>query len=387
MTTINTQLAQEAEVYVRNLIERNAPVELVYHDFGHTANVVRYAEIIGKASNLSENEMDLLKISALFHDIGYINSFEKHEDESVKIATEYLQKKGVDEKHIDIVAGCIQATKLPQSPKTPLECIMCDADFMHFAEDDFSEQSAMLRQEINNIEKGKLSKKLFDIEALKIFNKHSYHTSYGREVLQPRKEIRYQKIIDRMLKRERRKSMLFSETSNYSRGVETMFRTTSRTQINLNSIADNKSTILISINAIIISVIITFLASNSLELKNIIIPIAICLTSALTTIILAILATRPHLRFGRFTMQEVHENKVDLLFFGNFYNMDFIEYKNAVEIMINDNNTLYGSMIKNQHELGKILAKKFKLLKLAYNVFMVGFTATVISFLTIFLMA
>lgn len=66
--------------------------------------------------------------------------------------------------------------------------------------------------------------------------------------------------------------------------------------------------------------------------------------------------------------------------------MDFIEYKDAVEGMISDNNNLYGSMIKNQHELGKILAKKFRLLKIAYNVFMFGFIATVISLFIVFIM-
>ncbi|MBC35771.1 MAG: hypothetical protein CL663_07010 [Bacteroidetes bacterium] len=387
MTKINDKIFAEAEVFVKEFLEGNAPDELLFHNFTHTQNVLKYAETIGQESKLNDHDLNVVRIAALFHDVGYINSFEQHENEGVKIVEDYLKARDIDQNDIDKVQACILATKLPQSPKSLLEKVICDADFMHLAAEDYTEQMEMLRLEINSIEKGKLSKKLFDIESLKMFNKHYYHTEYGQTVLQPLKEIRYQKIIDKMLARERRKSMLLPEAANYSRGVETMFRTTSRTQINLNSIADNKSTILISINAIIISVIITFLASNSLEMKNIIIPITICLASALSTIILAILATRPQLRWGRFTMDEVYDNKIDLLFFGNFYNMKFEEYKNAIEAMLSDNNTIYGSMIKNQHELGKILAKKFKLLKMAYNVFMVGFSATVVSFLIIFVMA
>lgn len=223
MIEINTQLTLEAEAFVRDLIEKEAPPELHYHDFGHTANVVRYAGIIGKASKLSDEEMHLIKIAALFHDIGYINSFERHEEESAKIATNYMNDKGFSQDNINIVMGCILSTKLEESPNTLIEKVLCDADFMHFAEDDYSEQSEMLRIEFNSVEKGKLSKKLFDIESLKIFNKHSYHTEYGQTVLQARKEIRYQKIIDKMLKRERRKNKLLPEGTNYSRGVETMF--------------------------------------------------------------------------------------------------------------------------------------------------------------------
>lgn len=190
-----------------------------------------------------------------------------------------------------------------------------------------------------------------------------------------------------MKRREARKSkkgiLLNGEKKlvNYSRGVETIFRLTARNQINLNSIADNKSNILISVNAIIISIIITMLISNFNSLSGNLYPIVILLVVCLVTIILAILSTRPNVKWGHFTKEDLKQKKVDLIFFGNFINMEYDDYLEAVLDMMETDEQLYSTMIKNQYSLGKILAKKFKLVKIAYNVFMIGISVTVVSFL------
>jgi hypothetical protein len=43
---------------------------------------------------------------------------------------------------------------------------------------------------------------------------------------------------------------------------------------------------------------------------------------------------------------------------------------------------LYGALIKDIHQLGVVLGRKYKLLRLAYGVFMIGIVASVIAFTT-----
>ena len=164
-----------------------------------------------------------------------------------------------------------------------------------------------------------------------------------------------------------------------------MFKLTARNQINLSSIADNKSNILISLNGIIISLGIASLVSKFKEEPAIIIPTVIFILFSLITIILSILSTRPNISKGRFSREDVKQNKINLLFFGSFYNMQLDEYEWAVKEMINDDSNLYSTMTKDQYFLGKVLAKKYKLLRWAYNVFMVGIVISVIAFLLVFL--
>jgi len=183
------------------------------------------------------------------------------------------------------------------------------------------------------------------------------------------------------LKKEQKKK----KSKGYSRGVESMFRLTARNQINLSAIADNKSNILISVNAIMMSITMTVLVTRFEEVPNIILPTLIFLISCLITIIFAILSTRPNISHGTFNKEDIVNNKVNLLFFGNFYNMKIDEYEWAIEELMRNDKNLYATMIKDQFALGEVLAKKYKLLRKAYNVFMVGIIVSVIAFVLAFI--
>jgi len=193
-----------------------------------------------------------------------------------------------------------------------------------------------------------------------------------------------------MLEQEKEKKILETKTKKakpkgLSRGVESMFRNTARMQINLSSIADNKSNILISVNAIIMSISMTVMVTRFDEMPNIIIPTLTFLLFCLVTIVFAILSTRPNISSGTFNKEDIKQNKVNLLFFGNFYNMELDDYEWAIgELMKNDDN-LYSTMIKDQFFLGKVLAKKYKLLRIAYNVFMFGIIISVFAFVFAFI--
>jgi len=113
----------------------------------------------------------------------------------------------------------------------------------------------------------------------------------------------------------------------------------------------------------------------------IVVPTTILLLSSLLTIIIAILATRPEISSGKFTKQDIENKKVNILFFGNFYNMSLEDYEWAVLEMMKDYERLYGNLIKDQYFLGKVLAKKYKRIRNAYTVFMFGMILSVLAFI------
>ena len=163
-----------------------------------------------------------------------------------------------------------------------------------------------------------------------------------------------------------------------------MFRTTYRTHINLSSIADNKANILLSINAIIVSIVLTDLIGKLEDYKFVLIPGAALLLVCMVTIVFAILATRPKVSSGIFTREDILEKKTNLLFFGNFFRMDLVDFQWGIKQMMNDAEYLYGSMSKDIYFLGKVLAKKFLLLRIAYNVFMYGMIVVISIFIITF---
>lgn len=400
MNTNYDFLLKKTEEYVTGLLVRCVPNYLKFHNIDHTREVVDAAKIIGQETGLTDEEMLVVLLAAWFHDSGFIVRYEGHEDESKRLAKEFLEKQQVKTEIINRVLNCIEATKMPQSPESLEAKVLCDADLFHLSQEYFFDRTYFILEERNNRQPAaETSEFEYLEETLMFFKMHVYQTTYAQEVLEAGKK-KNQKKLKKKIKKQKEKHNKKEEKLNQkieklqnkihdfkspARGIETMFRVTARNQINLSSIADNKANIMISINAIIISVVVTGLATQIGENKYLIVPFLVLILVCLVTLISAILATRPNLSMGKFTEEEVDEKRVNLLFFGNFYNMDLGDYTAAVKKMMKDYDYLYESLIKDQFFLGKALGKKYKLLKTTYNIFMFGLILTVISFAVAFI--
>ena len=381
MNKINADLVQEAGNFVTKLFAEKLPDSEEYHSIDHARYVADSAGFIGKKSGMSEDEINVVKLGAWFHDTGFIISPENNEKHSAKIAGDFLTSNGIDDTIIAQVKNSILATCIPQQPTDLVSRVLCDADLRHLSEDNYFERIEKMRKEWVNHSGEKIGKRKFHTMSIKFFQRHEYHTDFAKKELQPKKDKNLQLLQKEIFMLEQKKV----KPKSYSRGVESMFRITGRTQINLSAIADNKSNILISVNAIILSISITVLVTRFEDTPNIIMPTLIFLVFCLITIVFAILSTRPHISSGTFNKEEIKKNKVNLLFFGNFYNMELDDYEWAIgELMKNDEN-LYSIMIKDQYSLGKVLAKKYKLLRIAYNVFMFGIIISVLTFVFAFI--
>ena len=392
MTKINADIVNEAGNYVTNFLEDKLPNSITFHTIDHAKDVVESAEYIGRNCGLNDEELNIVKVCAWFHDAGYIIQPENHEEESARIATDFLTSNGVNENSISQVKKSILSTKMQQQPNDQISKVLCDADLSHLASDNYLERIEKMRQEWINLSDEKFGKRKFHSISVKLFKRHTYHTDFAKKELQPNKDRNLQLLLKEIYMIEQKKEDKLLDTKakkekpkGYSRGVESMFRLTARNQISLSSIADNKSNILISVNSIILSVALTVLVSRFDETPAIILPTILFLLFCMITIIFAILSTRPNISSGTFSKEDIKQNKVNLLFFGNFYNMELDDYEWAIgELMKNDTN-LYGTMIKDQYYLGKVLAKKYKLLRIAYNVFMFGIIISVLAFVFAFI--
>ena len=382
---INTSLLKESEQFVTNLLLTKTPSHLVYHNLEHTREVVKNAELIATRENFSDDEKNILKTAAWFHDTGYIKTYVGHENESVAIATGFLREKQVDPDIIELIASSIMATTFTRQPENIIEEALCDADFMHLGRENYPEYAAKLREELNTSGVRIVKKRDFEKESVEMFLNHTFYTGYGHNELAGIKEKNLENLKASIKERQQKKKKKATGKNTYSRGVDSMLTLTARNQINLSSIADNKSNILISLNGIIISLGLAGLVSKFKLEPAIILPTVIFIVFSLSTIVLAILSTRPNISAGKFTREDIKQKKVNLLFFGNFYNMQLQEYEWAIREMIDDDQYLYSTMTKDQYYLGKVLAKKYRLLRWAYNVFMVGLVVSVTAFLLVFL--
>jgi predicted metal-dependent HD superfamily phosphohydrolase len=370
------------------------PSRFFYHTLAHTREVVEAAEAIGRRSGLDKKDLETVLLAAWFHDAGFPAAPGDHHEHSVGIASAFLTEQGLSPRRIDKVAACIRATKVPQSPQTLPERVLCDADLAHLGSKTYFQKAELLRAELAGLGGTPVA----DGEWLELnkalLQNHVFFTEYARKALSPgqaknlRKLEKQTQLPPGEAKRvrqlegevERLTRKLEEEKHKFGRGIETMFRTTSRNHLELSAIADNKANIMISINAIIVSLIVSVLMRKFEEFPNFIVPTAILTVVCLSTIVFAILATRPGYTRGTFNPQDVARQKTNLLFFGNFHKMELESYESAVRELIKSDEQVYTGMIHDIYFLGKALGRKYYLIRWCYLVFMYGFVLSVLAY-------
>ncbi|AWA30294.1 phosphohydrolase [Flavobacterium magnum] len=383
-------IIEKAEQFVFALFKDKLSPAYTYHNFNHTLRVVEAVEKIAKAEKPQSEEHTALLLAAWFHDTGYTVGCDEHEQKSVTVFKDFAVKENIDENLSALTQQLILATDIRKEPQTEIEFMIRDADAAHFARKEYMSISEQLRKEWE-VSSGK---RFSDLEWLEgnlrmLTQKHRYYTAYAKEKWQPKKEknisLLQQMIEDKTLdynKKDKKKK----DDSKPERGVETMFKVTLNNHTQLSQIADSKANILLSVNAIIISISLSTLIPklDSPGNAHLVVPTFVLLLFSVISIIFAILSTRPKVTSGSFTRKEIEDKKVNLLFFGNFYKMPLDEYEWAMNEMMKDKEYLYNSMIRDLYFLGLVLNRKYKLLRITYNIFMFGIVLSVIAFVIAF---
>ena len=418
MTEEQFRILSAAQDFVSDLFTNKVDKAIHFHTLQHTQEVLAGCETMADYYHLADEDRLALMLAAWFHDTGYSSGKAiGHENVSVELATRFLNEHKANQNLINKVVGCINATRLPQNPNSLIEQIMCDADLFHLGTSDFKEKNKLLRSELNDFGNMELSKKDWRKKNIEFLTKHRYFTSYAKEHLDPLKQVYLQELnkkagiddktdkkpakdnknpkpaliaknekpkdkglsADEQKKLDEVKKKKEKETQS-ERAISTVFRIVAQSQNNLSQMADSKANILISVNAIVLSVIIGTIFDNLLTDPNLQIPVMMIVTVCVLAIVFGILATRPNVTSGTFTKEDIANKKTNLLFFGNFHKMGYADYDWAMTELLSDKNYLYSSMIKDTYFLGIVLAKKYRYLRVAYNIFMYGLILAMIAF-------
>ena len=379
-------IIEKSKDYVQTLFEEGDTRLLTYHNWAHTKNVIGAS--IAIAENTKEIEADKIEqiqLAAIFHDVGFINGAENHELRGAKHAVRFLSDENYDVGKIQLVERLIHATKMGHKASDLYEKVIMDADLSHLGSANYMEASFLnLSAEINNCSDVKMSKLDWANKCIDFLSNHNYLTDYAHEAFGKIKEENLQKLKDLAMeleeKKQKKKKKKPTKADSPLKGVETMYKVALRNHVNLSQIADNKANTLISVNAIIISIVLSALFPKLDSNPFLFYPGMSILLFTIITIIISILSTIPNVNRGLITRNEVLEKKGNLLFFGNFFKMSLKDYEWSMNELMNDKEYLYNSLTRDLYFLGKVLNKKYSLLRYAYFVFVIGLIASIIIF-------
>ena len=385
-------LIEKAEDFVLKLFRDELPNTFLYHNIKHSQRVVKSSKELIENSEIDVKQEEAILLAAWFHDTGYIRKYAGHEDESIKIAREWLEKNNASEECVQQVIEIIEATRMEVEPHDIAQRIIKDADTSHLASDYFEEVSEFLRQELRLQKIKNYGAKDWIKQNIQLFTKkHQFYTTYALENWEEKKNENLYSLLEKerkykkKLAKEETKARLKVKYKDKSpdRGIQTLFRVTMRNHLKLSDIADAKANILLSVNAIIISLAIANLipdltAPNN---KTLMIPIMVLMIFSVASIIGAIMSTRPNVTSGTFTREEVKSGEANVLFFGNFHKMPYDQFEWAMNEIIENREDVYDSLTRDLYLLGVVLHRKYRLLRITYTIFMVGIILSVLCFI------
>ncbi|MGK7395878.1 MAG: Pycsar system effector family protein [Candidatus Cyclobacteriaceae bacterium M3_2C_046] len=389
-----SSVENEATTYVFNLFKDKLSDKYIYHDYAHTLETVKYVKEISQAYELALEDLEIVILAAIFHDTGHIESYREHEEASARIAQKFLQSIDYEQAKIDKVEELILSTKLYQPSEGLLQEILHDADLINIGKKGFFSKGRLLRAEWDFFLDKKFSDESWEKLQYEFLLKVNFCTAYAQENYGKRRSKNITKQQNRLIGKQdkkKKKKGKKAKSRKAGRGIETMYRSTYRNHINLSSIADNKANMMISINTIIMSVIITVIGSgftftgqDFIEHLRFSVPIVILLLTCLVSVIYAVFSARPSVTSKEVDKEKIRKKQTSILFFGNFTHLPLQEYLEDMNQLMRNGEMLYDNMSIDIYFLGQVLTKKYNLLRVSYNIFMIGLSISVIAFVIIF---
>ena len=186
-------LFTDIQEVILDKLEKELPPYSYYHNVKHTVDVVTEVELIGWSEGCSDEEILLLKLAGLFHDVGHTVTYQGHEEAGCKIARETLSEYGISDEDIDKICSLIMATKLPPHPENLLEMIMCDADLDYLGRSDFIPVSNTLYEELkaHNMV-GSINS--WNKTQIKFISGHQYFTNTARNLREVNKQLQIERL-------------------------------------------------------------------------------------------------------------------------------------------------------------------------------------------------
>jgi len=388
---------------------------LFFHNLAHTARLLDAIDKINSHYQLDDKNYFIICASAWLYDLE-MKASEFGEIRDSDFTGEILKGLGIASEETEEIKKCISAAMLPRDPLTQNEKIFCDAISFYLGSSHFIEYNKLRRKEIEAFANEKFKGNIWRSRTIDFLEKHQFHTEYCQTQLNKIKEGNLRALILMQEEKNRQKNQkgknknqtqtpykyLDSRPDNillealnrppdwkhkskhHLSGVETVFRNSSSNHLSLSVMADNKAFIMISVNSILISLGIGLIIGKFVLVPKLFIPTVLLLFVNVFTIIYSVLATRPGLMRGKFTMADLNNKKVDLLFFGNFFKMPLVDFEFGMKKMMDDSDFLYDNLIRDIYAQGQILGRKFRLLRFSYNIFMYGTASTVIAYIISF---
>ena len=396
MTTKSNKRLPDLSDNILKIYNASDQNQITYHNYKHTHDVVSVVNSICENGNTSDKEYQIAYLAAWFVDVGYLKDYDHPEVSSRIMCEEVLASKRIARTTIKQACQCLFEV-LVNDPVTASAKILNDAILIVNFGLNFKTSTTLLKAE-TEAQTGKSMDRIEWAEReLDRMRKANYLTHYGKLHGEDTLSELIQNHVASIDKWKAQAFLPADSIIDFSkkfgveegipeRAIQTFFRANYRNHINLSAIADNKANIMISVNAIILSLLISILTYKDYPNQNpvVLFPIVIFIVTGLTSLTFAVLSARPKVTAFFKEGVDMDKAKRNITFFGNFVSLNLDQYEEVMDEVFQSSELIYGNMVRDLYYLGKVLDKKYHYLRYSYSIFMLGFVATVLTFMIVF---
>ncbi|MBK6772491.1 MAG: HD domain-containing protein [Ignavibacteria bacterium] len=410
MNLSDKSIAEVASDFVFELFKNKLPSHYIYHNYRHTEEVAEAARKIAGKMNLSEEDTEIVTLAAWFHDTGFIERSQNHEDASIEIAKKFLSEHNYSNEKTEKIIGCINATRYPQSPKNILEEIIADADLFHIGTKDYNGRSDLLRIEWEKA----ANKNYTDLEWLKINTDflagHKFYTRYAKKTLDESKaetlvklQKQFRKKSDKEKNSEKKRQELISEkialkeelkdktgsgissdaNAENIKKSELFLRNAVSYSIQTNGLADRKAINMLSINSVlfIISGFLSLFITKYDTDNMLLIPMLILLMTSVVCLLFSVMTAFPVSRKLNDPDNRIGNKSLNIS--GSEMNSlsGHIEFEKKLKDLVNnDSEFATKNYTEEYYYNSKDIIRKNKYIRFCYTVFLYGLIASLIAY-------
>jgi hypothetical protein len=384
----------QAHAFILQRFNQLDDARLVYHNYSLATEIVENAKQILANTKTNASQQENVLLAAWFYCSGYFLEPSTPRESSVKQAQQFMKVHQLDDARVQMITEAIDQVHAGRNITSLTGKILADAVNATLYSTAFAERDPLHHLEWELLHNERFSKEKWATLQLQLLLKVKFYTHFAKlkhERALAQNILQHRALIEKLNSKQSGEDdgegqlRLYQDLEKKmpARAVQTYFRANYRNHINLSAIADNKANIMISVNTILISVLITFLSYRNIGQTQpiILMPVIIFLVTGLASLIFAVLSARPKVTNLAEGTNDLEVIKKNVIFFGNFSKLSLQQYEEAMDAVYRDGELMYGNMTRDLYYLGKALDKKYRFLSISYNIFMVGFIFTVTTFL------
>lgn len=378
----DAEIVRLAGQHVYELFRKaNGDPSLVYHGFKRSRELVRDSKEIAKGSKLNGADGQVLLLSAWFHDAGYAAGNGGSREKSIEIAREFLARQGQPDNLVDAVADCLKAEADGEPRESPARDVLHDALLAPVAGKSYVEEAELLRLE----EERRTGTRYSDVEwtqsRIEYLQQHPYRTRWA-QIEYDRGRAKNLVRLHKLLRKQREESTSH-EAKGQGKMVENVFSDLTRNQLRLLAIADRRTSTMIHVNAIMISLVVALILRKLEEHNALLAPTVLLLCVNLAVVVLSILSMRvSRNKLRRYPREELAAHEANPMLVTNEVNFSLHEYLERMKDLTADAPALQKAMIEYVYFMRKLLMRRRRDLQLTYNIFIYGLAAS-LAFFTI----